>query len=264
MLAAILLHLLGAAAAPALAATAPPPVADRARLATCLHQARTDSVAAITMAETWLSAKDGAERAAPLQCMGFAYSRIGDWAAAEQSFINARDALPANAPSADILAQRARLASMAGNAALADNRPAAALELLDLAIADAAAADLMQLSGEAEIDRARALVALGRLDPAAIALATARRDASQSADAWLLSATLARRMGDLPAAQNFIEIAASLNPVSLAIGLEAGLIAALAGQANAARKSWQSVIDADPSSAPAQAAQRYLEQLEPS
>jgi hypothetical protein len=259
MLAAILTGLLGAAAAPAMAAQVPPPATDHARLAACLRQARTDSAGAITTADTWLSAKDGAERADALQCLGFAYSRSGDWAAAEQAFVAARDALPA-----DARAQRASLASMAGNAALADDRPEAALVLLDMAIADAAGSGLTELSGEAEIDRARALVALGQSEPAATALANARRDAPQSADAWLLSATLARRTGNLGSAQDFIETAASLNPVSLAIGLEAGLIAALAGQLDAARKSWQSVVDADPSSAQAESAKRYLEQLEPS
>ena len=59
---------------------------------------------------------------------------------------------------------------------------------------------------------------------------------------WLLSATLARRLGNLESAQAQIEAAAGLAPGDPAIGLEAGVIAALAGSDEAARKSWNSVV----------------------
>ena len=108
---------------------------------------------------------------------------------------------------------------------------------------------------------ARALVALDRTGEAEAALNTARRDAAQDPDAWLLSATLARRLGKLSDAQFLIETAARLNPVDPEVGLEAGVIAVLSGRDEAARKSWQSVIAAAPGSAPAALAKSYIDQL---
>jgi Flp pilus assembly protein TadD len=77
----------------------------------------------------------------------------------------------------------------------------------------------------------------------------------------LLSATLSRRTGDLAAAQSQIEQAATLDPRDPAIGLEAGVIAALAGRDEAAKKSFESVIAASPDSAQGIAAKQYLAQL---
>lgn len=249
---AILYALFAQAALPAL----PQSPADT-RMADCLAQARSDSSGAIDMADHWLADAEGAERALPRQCLGVAYSRLGEWEMAEQAFLAARDAVPAAEA-----ARRGRLAAMAGNAALAEGRDADALAALDLARADASQAGNTALRGEVDIDRARALVPLGRIREAAEALAGAREDAANDSDTWLLSATLARREGDLVSAQRYIERAAALRPVDPAIGLEAGLIAALAGHEDAARKSWQSVVDADPSSDSAQAARGYLAQLE--
>ena len=112
------------------------------------------------------------------------------------------------------------------------------------------------------MDRARALVALGRLDEAAAALAEARAADPGDAQVWLLSATLSRRTGKLAEAQSQIETAANLLPVDTEIGLEAGRIAILAGQEEAARKSWQSVVEAAPESPAADTARSYLAQLE--
>jgi tetratricopeptide (TPR) repeat protein len=84
------------------------------------------------------------------------------------------------------------------------------------------------------------------------ALAQARELAPQDPAVWLLSATLARRMEDLASARGWIATAAQLDPANPAIGLEAGLIAALAGNDDAARSSWQSVIDLAPRSTEAE------------
>ena len=58
------------------------------------------------------------------------------------------------------------------------------------------------------------------------------------------------------------EKAAELRPIDLEIGLEAGVIAMLSGHEDAARKSWKSVVDADPASPEGQTAQSYLAQLD--
>jgi tetratricopeptide (TPR) repeat protein len=239
------------------AAASPPQSVPEAQLATCIDQARSDLATAVVTADDWLENLKGPERAYPLQCFGIIYTRQMRWEEAEQSFLQARDAtLPTE------LRGRAKLGAMAGNAAMADEREEDALVALDQAAADARAGDDKQAAGDIEIDRARALVALGRPAEAEKALASARLESPQNSDAWLLSATLARRLDKLAQAQSFIETAAALRPVDLEIGLEAGLIAALAGRNDAARKSWQSVIDAAPDSEIAQTARTYIDQLD--
>lgn len=254
MLSTLLLPLLAAATMPESPPPPPPPESDR--LNACLAQLRNDSEAAIVAADDWLDESKGAARAAPLQCLGAAFARLGDWAGAEENFLKAREATPPDAS-----AQRARLAGMAGNAALADSRFTDALAALDLAREDATLSGERQLAGDIEVDRARALAGMGLMSQTRTALEKARMDAPGNADGWLLSATLARREGDLASAQKFIETAAGLRPVDREIGLEAGVIAVLSGNTDAARKSWQSVVDADPASREALTARGYLAQL---
>lgn len=228
-----------------------------ARMAACIKQARTDLTTAIVTADDWLEKLKGPERTYPLQCFGIIYTRQMRWEEAEQAFLAAREAaLPEDKR------RRAKLGAMAGNAAMADERHEDALVALDQALADARDAGDTVAAGDMEIDRARALVALGRLTEAETALEAARRDAPQNSEAWLLSATLARRMDKLKDAQFHIETAAALRPVDVEIGLEAGLIAALSGRTEAARKSWQSVIDAAPDSDVALTARSYIDQLD--
>lgn len=226
------------------------------RLTVCLKQVKQDTALAIDTAQKWVIEVKPPESASAQQCLGVALAADGIWGPAEQAFLAARDALPPAETG-----RRATLGAAAGNAALADGRPAEALPTLDKAVSEANAAGDAKTGGEIAIDRGRALVALGRVKEAEEAFAIARRDASQDADAWLLSATLARRQNDLAAAQTYIETAARLRPVDLQIGLEAGVIAMLSGREDAARKSWQSVIDADAASEPAKIAKSYLAQL---
>ncbi len=231
--------------------------AEEARLETCLSQARQDPATAITVASEWAGEVSGPDASNPQQCLGYAYMSLLRWQAAEEAFLAARTARAAN----DVGA-RARLASMAGNAALAEERHEAALADFDLAIADARSAGNVQLAGEAMSDRARALVGLDRDDEARAELERAQVEIPQDAEVWLLSATLARRQDDLTAAQSQIATAARLAPQLPAIGLEAGLIAALSGNDDAARKSWQSVVELAPNTPEALAASDYLAQLD--
>src|SRR6185503_17901638 len=129
------------------------------------------------------------------------------------------------------------LGAMAGNAALANNDTAIALTELDKAGADAALAGDKELAGSIGADKARALVALGRNEEATKALAEARSDAPRDAQAWLLSATLSRRMGDLATAKAQIMTAAALDPSDPAVGLEAGVIEELSGDEATARQT---------------------------
>lgn len=242
--------------APAPAPQSTPQTVPEARLTACVEQSRKDVDGAIATADDWMKGLKGSERAYPLQCLAVVYARQLRWDEAEDTFLAARDALLP-----DEKVHRAKLGGMAANAALADNRPGAALASLEQARADATGAGDLALAGELEIDRSRALVALDRPAEAEAALNTARRDAAQDADTWLLSATLARRLGKLSDAQFYIETAAGLNPVDPAIGLEAGVIAVLSGHDEAARKSWQSVITTAPGSEAAATAKSYIDQL---
>jgi tetratricopeptide (TPR) repeat protein len=153
--------------------------------------------------------------------------------------------------------------SRGGNAALASGDTAGALGLLVEAESEARTAGSAPLQALAAIDRARALVALGRGEEALAALETATSLAPESAEGWLLKATLLRRLERLEPAQTAIETAARLAPTNPDIGLEAGVIAVLGGRDAAARQSWQSVIDLQPESLAAGAAKSYLEQLGP-
>lgn len=232
------------------------PMLDRApsapAIATCLETARTDPQKALDLAQEWVARTSGEQRAAGSHCLGVAAGNAGNWQQAGDAFLAARDgALDARF--------RSRMGALAASALLAQDRPAEALTALEAA-REGAAGDAALAAGIA-LDRASALVALGRTDEASSALAEARTLFPDDAQAWLLSATLARRGGDLTAAQGFIESAGILDPRDPAIGLEAGVIAALSGRDAAARQSFQSVVDAAPDSTEAASARSYLEQL---
>lgn len=228
----------------------------QSRLKACLDDAETSPGDAIDDAEQWLQQVKGTPQVGPQQCLGAAHSRRGEWDEAQTAFLAARDAAAASDTGL-----RAKLGGMAGNAALAGGAPDKALAALDTAQADAQAADDVKLAGEIALDRARALVALKRDDEAAKALVEARTSSPDNPLAWLLSATLSRRQGKLVAAEAQIVTAAGLNPTDPEIGLEAGVIAVLAGHDDAARKSWKSVVAAAPGSEAATAANTYLAQL---
>jgi tetratricopeptide (TPR) repeat protein len=260
----ILLPALAAALVLAQAGAAEPPpppaatmTASEARLSVCLDQARTDPPTAIVAASAWASEVTGVDASLPQQCLGFAYMSLLRWDAAEQAFIAARDARAESDGAA-----RARLGAMAGNAALAGGDFAGALEPLSAAQADAEAAGLNEVAGGIAADRARALVGAGREAEAAEVLTGAQILAPQVADVWLLSATLARRQGDLSRARDLIGTAVALEPQSQEIGLELGLVAALSGDEVSARTAWTAVTALDEASPHAEAARAYLAQLD--
>lgn len=245
-------HASPAAAAPI---AVPPPRSARAQ--DCLASVDDDPEAAEDSAAAWATSAKGPDLADAQLCLGLARSRLEDWPEAAAAFLAGRDAA-----GADRLL-RARLGAMAGSAALAAGQPDRALAALDSAQADAKGLASPALEADVALDRARALVALKRDAEAENALADARTADPANAEAWLLSATLARRTGRLAEAQARIERAASLLPIDPAIGLEAGVIAVLSGHDAAARRSWESVLKAAPDSAEAATAKGYLAQLGP-
>lgn len=227
-------------------------------LETCLDQLAEDPARAHAMAQIRRSETTGADRVLANHCLGTAATELGLWDDARAAFLAARAETPE-----DEQGTRARFGAMAGNAALAGGDPDGALGLLMQARADANAAAAGTLEALAAIDSARALVAMGRGQEALGALETATRLEPRRAEGWLLKATLLRRLDRLGEAQTAIERAAPLAPTDPDIGLEAGLIAVLAGREDAARQSWQAVIALQPDSAAAATARDYLAQLGP-
>lgn len=246
----------GAGAAAGASGTAAKTAAPPAELGACLAAVTQDPNRAEVAARTWLAKADAGQKHEAGHCLGVALARLERWQGAEDAFLAARDSAPA-----DDHAARARIGALAGNAALARGDARAALAALDSASGAADLASEPRFAGEIELDRARALVMIDRVDEAATALARARAAVPGDAEVWLLSATLSRRTGALRDAQQQIEKAAELLPIDPRIGLEAGIIAVLSGRDPAARRSWQSVIDAAPQSEAAATARRYLQQL---
>jgi len=189
------------------------------------------------------------------QCLGMAYSNLGQWAPAADEFATAaQEAEVAHDPRA------AHYWAQAGNARLAGGDPARARAALDAALAAGTLGGL-QL-GEAQFDRARALVALG--DPAAARADIDRALENARADPliWLASATLARRMGDSARAKADIIEASDRSPGDPSIALEIGNIAASIGDRSGARGAWEEVIRTAPDSAAAQQARASIAQLD--
>ncbi|WP_133366222.1 tetratricopeptide repeat protein [Qipengyuania sediminis] len=229
---------------------APPP----ARLTQCLDAVRAGSAEALEEARAWFAAAKGIEQANAGHCLGAAQVEMGSFLAAADSFAAAREAVPVASR-----AYRTRLALLSAAAALEGGEASRALETVERAKADDGAD--ARLRADVAVEQARALVALGRTQEAAAALRDARALDPQDELAWLLSATLSRRQGDLASAQAEIERAATLAPRDPAVGLEAGVIAVLAGNDAAARKSFHSVVSLAPESEEAARAKAYLAQL---
>jgi tetratricopeptide (TPR) repeat protein len=242
------LPLLLQATAPASAQ--PLPTLAEVQFAECLDVARKDAASAVTEASLWAQQGGGYLARA---CHGFAL-------ASDFKFDLAIPLLTEAAKGAEERkdSRAARFWAQAGNAAIADGQAAVALTALDKALA---LAPTNAEKAHVEVDRARALVALDRNDEAATALANARLSGPENGTAWLLSATLARRMNKLADALTFIQTAASLLPRDPAVALEAGNIAIAAGDEAAARKQWEQVIAIAPTSRQANSAQAQLAAL---
>src|SRR5690606_37063733 len=73
------------------AAATPVPL-EQVRLDLCLDQARADPGAAMIEASGWLAETSGADASYPQQCLGYAYTLLLNWNAAESAFLAAREA----------------------------------------------------------------------------------------------------------------------------------------------------------------------------
>ena len=190
----------------------------------CVDLARTDPAAARAEALRWRASGGAAARG----CAGLAFAAEKNWAAAAAEFEAAAD-----------LAKDARTATFraeAGNAWLAAGAPDKARADLNAAL-DAGTLTGLAL-GEAQLDRARALVAANDPEAARDDIDRALVNAGDDPLAWLLSATLARRMDNLPRARADIAQALRRAADDASVQLEAGNIAALGHDEAAAREAW--------------------------
>ncbi|MEJ6594532.1 tetratricopeptide repeat protein [Parasphingorhabdus sp.] len=217
----------------------------------CLDQAADDPANGLLAANKW-QIEGGGYLAR--NCLGFAYAELEEWTKAIPAFVLAAE----GAEVADD--ERAAIYwSQAGNAALAGGNHAAALKYFGSALAQDTLDGL--LKGEVHLDMARVFVALDQYDQAKKEFALVHELVPQDPLGWLLSATLARRMGDLALAKSDIVVASKLAITDPAIALEAGNIAYEAGNIVNARSNWERAVKFDSNSAAAKAATRYLEQL---
>ncbi|MBV2147547.1 tetratricopeptide repeat protein [Sphingobium sp. AS12] len=230
----------------------PVPAKFAAPFQACLDQAVESPDAAVAFAQKWRI--DGGSFYAR-HCMGFAYARAERWAPAIVAFEQAAEEAERSAE----MAQSARLWAQAGNAALASGDVAKARQDFDAALARGLP-DGME-KGEVHLDRARALVALGDGAAARESLDVALAQAPKDPLAWLLSATLARRSGEMPLAQAHIARAVQLSPDDASVALEEGNIAVLTDHEDVARSAWQRAVRLAPTAAAGKAAADNLSRL---
>lgn len=217
----------------------------------CADEIRIDPVAAVAKADAWHLGGGGA---LAKQCAALAYAAQDRWPEAATAFEQAaREAVAAKEAAA------ANLWVQAGNARLAAGQGREAIAAIDAALVTGMLSG--PAKGEARLDRARANVAVGDLSGARADLDEALKLTPQDPLAWLLSASLARRMGALDRAQADIGEAAKLSPDDSSVALEAGRIALAAGAPGAARIAFEGAVKNQPGSDAAKAAQAELDRL---
>lgn len=229
----------------------PPEIASE--LQKCVDAAIDDQAAGEAYALRWAGRGGGFSAG---QCLGFAYSRAGKW----QEAVAAFEGAARSAQSGNSQSDAARLWAQAGNAALAGGMAERARDDLGAALAGGGLAGLAR--GEAYLDRARALVALNNLSAARADIDQALVLAADDPLAWLLSATLARRMTDLQRAAHDIAEAEKRAPDDASVALEAGKVAILTGDDAKARAQWERAVTLAPDSEQASAAREMIAQLD--
>ncbi len=217
----------------------------------CIDQAAEDPDNGLLAANKW-QIEGGTYLAR--NCLGFAYAEREEWPKAIPAFVLAAE----GAEAADD--ERAAIFwSQAGNAAFAGGDHAAALKYFGSALAQDTLNGL--LKGEVHLDMARVYVAMDQYDQAKAQFVLVHKLVPEDPLGWLLSATLARRMGDFALAKSDIAVAAKLAITDPAIALEAGNIAYEAGDVANAKINWEQAVKFGPDTPSARAATRYLEQL---
>jgi tetratricopeptide (TPR) repeat protein len=219
----------------------------------CLDMIGTDAVKAIAFANQWQVENGGV---AARQCLGLAYVAQGRWMSATTSFEQAAQIAERNRDPR----RAARLWVLAGNAALGGAQATKARGYLETALASGVLTG--QDAGEAYLDHARALVMMRDAKGARTSIDQALKLAPADPLAWLLSATLARRDGNLLRAETDIAEALKRAPDDASVALEAGNIALVNGAPKAAKTAWEAAVRLSPNSQAGLAAKDALKQFE--
>jgi tetratricopeptide (TPR) repeat protein len=217
---------------------APPSPEIQARLRACTALVRTAPQQALDDANAWLGERGGLPAR---QCAGLAYVALQQWAAAATMYETAAHEAEAAAD-----ASRADFWVQAGNAWLAAGENARALQALDAALATPNLSQ--ELRGEAQLDRARAQVALGHADRARQDLDRALQLVPADPFAWYLSAALARREANVARVRTDIARALTLGPDDPDILLLAGTVAGEGGDMIEAERLYRRVVQLAPDS----------------
>ena len=225
--------------------------AEATRFERCAALANDNPAAALDEVSIWRIAGGGI---LARQCSGLAYAAQKRWQSAAIAFEQA-----AKAAEAERDGRAARLWVQAGNAALAGNDAVNARIYLDSALASGTLK--ADEAGEAHLDRARARFAGQDNNGARSDLDAALKLAPADPLAWLLSATLARKQGDLQRAQRDIIEATRRSPDDASVAAEAGNIAMMSGAEEEARTSWAEAVKLAPASPAGKAAAAALAQL---
>jgi tetratricopeptide (TPR) repeat protein len=234
-------------------AAAAAPESNAARFADCVALANANPAKALDEAGAWRIAGGGV---LARQCIGLAYAALNRWQSAAIAFEQA-----AKASEADGDGRSARLWVLAGNAALAGKDAAKARTYFDSALASGILKG--GEAGEAHLDRARARFAANDTKGARVDLDAALKLVPADPLGWLLSATLARKDGDLKRAQSDIIEAVKRAPDDASVANEAGNIAMMSGAEEEARASWTEAVRIKPDSPAGKAAAAALAQLPP-
>jgi tetratricopeptide (TPR) repeat protein len=230
------------------AAQAAVPASAEALFTACAAEARSMPEQAVRTAEAW-GRSGGAYHAD--QCLGLAYSQLERWAPAATAFEQAA----AKAQSAgdrsvsDFWVQ-------SGNGWLAAGDNAKARQAFDAALATGFLSD--GLRGQVHLDRARAAVAAGDTAGAVADIAQGIALVPTDPFAWYLSAALARRQGNLEKARTDILRSVELAPDDANVLLEAGNIAGLSDDLDAAKIYFEKAAKAAPNSDAGRAAAAAL------
>ena len=229
---------------------AEPMASDRSRYAACLALAKTEPGRAIETAHAWRIENGGV---GALHCLALAQFERKEYTAAFGSFEAAAKASQVTGDGQAVI-----LLSQGADAALLAGQPDVALRFLGEAIGGAGTSVSPRVEAALRVTRAEALVDLKRDKEAATDLDRAVTLDPAVADGWLLKATLARRMGDGPAAEAAILQAAARTPDSAEVQYEAGNIAAAKRDMALAKTAWAAAAAADPESMAGLAAAKAL------
>ncbi|MBM3588554.1 MAG: hypothetical protein FJX33_12310 [Alphaproteobacteria bacterium] len=225
----------------------PPRLSQAPEYARCLDSLLVDPAGARGFARDW-HMQGGGEGAA--QCEALAQLSLGEADAAA----GALERIAARSEAG--LAARAAVFGQAAEAWRAAGRAQRAAAAASLALA------LTPQDPDLLLERAMARLALGQVPGALADLDLAVVLDAGRAEAWVWRAAAQRRMESLRSAEDSITTALRLAPRNVEALLERGILRQLRGEAEAARRDWERVLELAPDSPAADLAAQNLALIE--